>query len=248
MTVESINDLYTSDSALLVRLFLAHLVADFMLQSKRWIISKKEQKWKSLPMYFHAGVVIILTYLFAGRWNNFLIPILLGVSHLITDIWKSYKGESVLHFVTDQFLHILVILIAWFFYIDLSLDFDMVLTGLFNEPRWMIVISAYILVMWPAAFLIAKITHSWQSEIDPELGLKEAGRWIGIWERILTLTFVLIDQISGIGFLITAKSILRFNDLKNSTDRKNAEYILIGTMISISIALITGLLARVLIF
>jgi hypothetical protein len=63
-------------------------------------------------------------------------------------------------------------------------------------------------------------------------------------ERILILTFVLIDQFAGIGFLIAAKSILRFGDIKNKENRKEAEYILLGTMISFIIAIAIGIIAK----
>jgi uncharacterized membrane protein YidH (DUF202 family) len=98
-------------------------------------------------------------------------------------------------------------------------------------------------VIWPAGYLIAKITKPWQEQFDSIKGLQDAGRWIGMIERILILTFVLINQFTGIGFLIAAKSILRFSDIKNAEDRKEAEYILLGTMVSFIVAIFVGLLA-----
>lgn len=244
MEITQLQSITESQAALLIRLLLAHLTADFLLQSKAWIISKKQKQWRSPPMYWHTLVIILLTYLFSGIWDKILIPVLIGMSHLAIDIWKSYRKDTVISFVSDQMLHLLALLLAWLFYTGLSVDVIAFTVIIFSSPQWMIILSAYIFVMWPVSFLIARITGPWQSEISPEMGLQEAGRWIGIWERFLTLTFVLIDQLAGIGFLITAKSILRFNDLKNATDRKNAEYILIGTMISITFALVTGLLVR----
>jgi len=44
-----------------------------------------------------------------------------------------------------------------------------------------------------------------------------------------------------VGFLLTAKSVFRFGDLKESKDRKLTEYILIGTLLSFGIAIIVGL-------
>lgn len=106
----------------------------------------------------------------------------------------------------------------------------------------MTIVLAYIFVIWPAGFLIAKITQPWQDQIGKNKGLVDAGRWIGMTERILILTFVLIDQFTGIGFLIAAKSILRFSDIKNAEDHKEAGYILLGTMVSFIVAICTGLL------
>ena len=46
------------------------------------------------------------------------------------------------------------------------------------------------------------------------------------------------------GLLIAAKSVFRFNDLKESNNRKWTEYILIGTLLSFGLAILTGLLVR----
>jgi hypothetical protein len=68
--------------------------------------------------------------------------------------------------------------------------------------------------------------------------------WIGRFERVLTVTFVLLDRYEAIGFLITAKSILRFGETRAPGARKEAEYILIGTMLSFTAAIFVGLGVR----
>ena len=74
-----------------------------------------------------------------------------------------------------------------------------------------------------------------------ESGLENAGAVIGVIERIFVLTLVLIEQYVPIGLIITAKSIVRFPELKH---RKFAEYYLIGTLSSVLFALVTGILAK----
>lgn len=56
-------------------------------------------------------------------------------------------------------------------------------------------------------------------------------------ERLLTLVFVLIGQYEAIGFIIAAKSLLRFKD----TDTARTEYVLVGILLSFGIALVCGL-------
>ncbi|MGB5275297.1 MAG: DUF3307 domain-containing protein, partial [Flavobacteriaceae bacterium] len=72
--------------------------------------------------------------------------------------------------------------------------------------------------------------------------LSNAGKYIGIIERLFVLTFLVLGRWEAIGLLITAKSVFRFNDLKESNNRKLTEYILIGTLLSFGIAIGTGLL------
>lgn len=79
-----------------------------------------------------------------------------------------------------------------------------------------------------------------------ENGLEKAGEWIGYIERFLVLTFILVNQWAGIGFLLAAKSIFRYGDLKENKDIRMTEYVLIGTLCSFTIAIICGLLAFVL--
>lgn len=81
------------------------------------------------------------------------------------------------------------------------------------------------------------------SSEEQELGLASAGKWIGICERILILTFVIMGQYTAIGFLITAKSILRFSEKESNTQLKT-EYVLVGTLLSFAASAIIGLLVH----
>ena len=74
--------------------------------------------------------------------------------------------------------------------------------------------------------------------------LADAGARIGMLERFLVLTFVLADQLVPIGFLLAAKSVLRFGELREDRDRKLTEYVLLGTMLSFALTLCLGILIR----
>ncbi|MEO7960219.1 MAG: DUF3307 domain-containing protein, partial [Ginsengibacter sp.] len=63
-----------------------------------------------------------------------------------------------------------------------------------------------------------------------------------ITERIIILIFVLQSQYSAIGLLVAAKGIIRFNE-KDRQEIKT-EYLVIGTLLSMVIAIITGLLIK----
>jgi hypothetical protein len=71
--------------------------------------------------------------------------------------------------------------------------------------------------------------------------LPNAGKYIGILERLLVFTFVVLGHWEAIGFLVAAKSVFRFGDLKESGNRKLTEYILIGTLLSFGIAVVAGI-------
>jgi hypothetical protein len=66
------------------------------------------------------------------------------------------------------------------------------------------------------------------------------GATIGVLERLLIVAFVLTGAEAAIGLVVAAKTLARFKQLD---DRQFAEYYLLGTLASVSVALGTGLLA-----
>ena len=70
-----------------------------------------------------------------------------------------------------------------------------------------------------------------------------AGRVIGILERILIYYFVLNSQYAAIGFILAAKSFTRFRELDK---RRFAEYVLVGTLLSALLAILCASLVQVL--
>lgn len=237
------EEVTTLNFALLFRLIIAHLLADFLFQRNTWIVERLAKHWRAKSLYLHVLIVGLLTYLLSGYYHNFWIPLFVMLSHYITDLLKSYTGNKFVYFITDQFIHLIVVCLAWYFYLLPDIDILEAMSSLFENQRFLAITTGYLFIIWPTGYLIAKITENWQDQISND-GLKDAGKWIGIFERILIFTFVLIDQFVGIGFLIAAKSILRYGDIKNTESRKDAEYILLETMISFIVAIFTGLAVK----
>ncbi len=75
-------------------------------------------------------------------------------------------------------------------------------------------------------------------------GLKNAGEWVGYLERALVYVLIILDLSNVLGFVVAAKSIARFEELK---DRKFSEYFLVGTLASITWAIAIAGLIRYLI-
>ncbi|MDV4343311.1 DUF3307 domain-containing protein [Methanoculleus sp. YWC-01] len=100
---------------------------------------------------------------------------------------------------------------------------------------WVVVI-AFLLVLRPGGMLVGSVIRSWRKDMDSseEDGLDHAGRLIGYVERVLIVTFILVNEYTAIGFLIAAKGLFRINDTKRS------EYIIVGTMMSFAVAVLIG--------
>ncbi len=117
--------------------------------------------------------------------------------------------------------------------------------GLAGSPEVLWPLCGYTLAIFLFPRLIALATWQWRAYLPPEREpLLKAGRWIGIIDRALVLTFILVDNVAAVGFLMAAKSVLRFGDLREARDKGQTEYVLIGTLLSFGLTIITGLLAR----
>lgn len=240
------------NSLILIQLLLAHILTDFVLQPTSWINHKRKHKGSSFLLIIHSLLAGALTLLFLQKWDLWYVALFISVTHYLIDWWKLVQpGDNLKFFVLDQLFHILVIVIAWLYIID---GFDQLLptiTTLLNSEAFLAITGAYIIVIFPAGYLIGKATQRWHNEIEVsyrENSLEAAGRYIGIFERILVLTFILTNNFAAIGLLIAAKSILRFSDKSETGARKQTEYVLIGTLMSFALTILLGLLVQMLVF
>jgi len=229
---------------ILLRLLMAHLLGDFLFQPQSWVKAKESKKEKAPQMYYHVLVVTILTYLFLWDLSKWYIPLIVMVTHLVIDIWKSHRFNNFIYFLFDQLLHLAVILLIWIaVYFNCQLITAWVIKYLSSSHFWILVLSYY-LVIGPLGIAIGKATEKWQKEAGMDAGgLSKAGMWIGRCERVLILTFIISNQYTALGFLMAAKSILRFGD-KDDREQKKTEYILVGTLISFSSAAIVGVIVN----
>ena len=233
--------------SILLQLLLAHVLTDFVLQSKTMVDHKRLHKAKSWYLYVHCLLAGVLTYLILQQWSRFLVPIAIMVTHFFIDLWKLHQKEDNLrYFLIDQFLHLVILIIAWLYLINGFSNVLPAISAFFSSTEKLAVLIGYMIVIFPVGFIIGKATERWQKEIaevgEQQSSLKKAGRYIGIFERILVLTFILSGNFSAIGFLIGAKSILRFSDSKGA--RKQTEYVLIGTLMSFAICIAVGVFIR----
>jgi hypothetical protein len=234
------------ETSILLRLLIAHLLTDFVLQPSSWVADRKLKKYRSVKLYIHALVTTVVAYMLSGLWTNWWLPIVIFSTHLLIDLWKSYRPDKLKYFLIDQTLHLFVIALIW---ISLFNRWDLasgLLHSAYTNTGFLIILAGYLVVTWPLGIVIGVATERWrvESAVNSE-GLEKAGLWIGLFERFLILTFILIDQYTAVGLLIAAKSILRFNDKKNT--QKKTEYVLIGTLMSFSASVLLGWIIRTLI-
>jgi hypothetical protein len=225
---------------LFTKLFLAHLLGDFLLQPTRWVIHKEAHKATSGYLYFHILIHFGLTMLLLWDMAYWKIALVIAVSHYFIDLAKLYANTFFRYkgipFFIDQFLHLLVLYLCAYY------------TTLWEHSLWLVsqinwgMLTAVVFVSFPSALIMNRLLERMSDQIELDhKSLPNAGKYIGMIERLFVLLFIIMGRWDAIGLLITAKSVFRFNDLKASNNRKLTEYILIGTFLSFGIAILTGL-------
>lgn len=244
---------------LLTKLILAHLLGDFVFQPAKWVERKEIKKYSAWQLYAHATIHGLLIILLLQDFSFWLPALIIAVSHLVIDVLKLvFQRDKTKRswFMIDQALHLVVILSVWYSIEKPSFDPNIV-----NSPTVLLFITAIVFITTPASIIIKTFVSQWTmalsksnpndltiripstSQIDTT-SLQNAGKIIGILERLFVFTFILTNHWEAIGFLIAAKSVFRFGDLKESKDLKLTEYVLIGTLLSFGIAIAAGLLIK----
>lgn len=239
--------------AVLIRLLFAHLFADFILQTDGMECGKRGLDRQGNPVgratrmgcqLLHSLIHAALAYVLVGEWRAWGIPVVIFASHLLIDGLKStLRKPGVTAFLFDQLLHLAVIVLVWLFLIGSDASVCRLLLQEWGSSyRFWAVVAAYLLVLKPASVLLTLFIGKWVPADEADKGLPEAGKWIGYLERVLILTFILTDNIAGVGFLLAAKSIFRFGELKEAKQIRITEYVLIGTLASFAVASLVGML------
>lgn len=166
--------------------------------------------------------------------------------------WTPVPGAL---FALDQLAHLGVMLLGWTLLLagaaPLGLVNDLasrlsgglgpdvfhrvVLTG--------VVISALLIVnVRSASLFVAMLVRPPGTSVDTSRpSMVRVGATIGVLERLLICALVLGGAVATIGLVIAAKTLARFKQLD---DREFAEYYLLGTLASVTIAVASSLIAQ----
>lgn len=232
--------------------FLAHLLADYVFQSQLWSKGKSRKTITKFHV-FHVLVVFVCSWILSLDPGYFIAAIGLTIVHFFTDVLKSYlvirarnNGTNKNFFFTDQLIHLFFLIFIPFAYqewhgINFVAEFSL---------KTIAVVTAFVFCSKPANIVIKNIFTVFEiavptqekksivkaEEPNTEESLPNAGKLIGIMERLLTLALILMGQYGAVGLIIAAKSILRFKDTRQN------EYILVGTLLSFGLAVLPGIL------
>ena len=259
---------------LFFNLFIAHIVGDFYLQWGSSCRNKVLYAAKGKDLWVHALIIGVLSWLATFDVRGWWLALGIMVSHFLIDWLKSFvqlkwnilkieqnatielkdgdnKRYDLWVFVADQILHLTLLWVFANLWLPANADwcqFAWIQDVFANHPLRMKTMVAMLLALKPTNILILLILGACKVNIittaPEDHGNFHSGELIGWLERGLMLLFVVMSQYEAIGFLIAAKSILRFSEASSGSEK--SEYVLTGTLLSLATALVLGIAATLL--
>lgn len=226
--------------------FIAHLIGDYSFQTDKKAEDKNKLGFKSKFLKWHILILFGLSWFLSFQVNFIYAATLIALSHWFVDGMKKhlnnhYKLNKYAFFI-DQTIHLFFILLIVLLF-DNYFEINPVIS-ISIHVKYLAIIAGYLICTKPANIFIKEMFRAFEIKVNNNENddLPNAGKLIGIIERFLVLTFILLNQFEAVGFLIAAKSILRFKD----DNTIKTEYVLIGTMLSFGIAIAVGIIPNLL--
>lgn len=233
-----------------VLLLIAHLLGDFVFQNSELVERKKVD---SLALIKHSAIYAAFMFIALIITQELKLAIVMGVIigilHYAIDgqknkITKNELGikKDLIVFLIDQAIHIILLIIIAEYILDLYPAPNTLIGQIIDKFSYRFVMESsvivllYVLCSHPIGVIIKKVFLMWNARSKQQL-IEEtsgAGFVIGILERLIILTLGLLGEFGAVGLVLAAKGLARFEQLK---DKNFAEKYLIGTLLSVLLAL-----------
>ena len=227
---------------MIIAMFLAHLVGDYILQ---W---NSLAAWKSRALngvIAHCLVVFAVTWLFILPFNASWWPwvVFIGVAHFLIDAIQlriKLPIPELARFILDQVAHILVITIALAGggYLDLTTLLQNS-QALLQSDLLLVYLLGYAFVTMPAWVLVKFTAYGLVQGSAPQFG--DSNKYLGIMERVLMTTFVAIGQYLLVPLVILPRLLMEWPQVAND---ERAPVYLAELLASITVAVMVGILFR----
>jgi hypothetical protein len=252
-------------------LVLAHVIADFLLQGRNTARKKDQGRLSGYILHAVLVLGTFLVLFAQMLHPRLVLTLtVLSLLHIGQDAIKGFitrklgSCSEAIVFLVDQGLHLLVLLCYWVYWLPINGSLPVVrwsLAGVLPEPgrSWfmqtilpmlnedlVITLAIFIAVIYGGAVFVRKILDtspvSLSADNERSIGrILDTGRYIGMVERMILLIFIAMDAFGAVAFVLTAKSIARYQELNQ---KEFAEYYLVGTLSSTAVALLGGVLLR----
>jgi hypothetical protein len=232
-----------------IALLFAYLASEF------WLRPNPASRWIAIPL--QAITVTVLSVTALGILQPWMVLAIVA-AHLAASLLGLIGSKLIVSIVATDRVGLVSIISRQIFHLAAIAAVAVWFPSLFAEG-WGSWLSAdishrYLQALTLGAGLIVNLNLGGaligeaiapiKKEVGNEFteGLNNGSLYIGWLERGLVMIFVVVDQFAGAGFLMTAKSILRFSDATNTQHRRASEYIIIGTFMSFGWGLLISVL------
>lgn len=239
------------EPSLLLKLLTAHLAGDYLVQSARMATQKHRAGLLGLHALAHGALLALVGWTEPASARLWLTLLGVLVAHIAIDAWTVRMAPRNLRLlVLDQSLHLASLLVAAFVAgpAQVADGLRVVVDGARQRDVWVMICGVLIAV--PAgATVVGRWVQPFREALTDESrerqqGLEQAGKWIGMLERLLVFAAVLGHVESLIGFVIAAKAVLRLPEARETHSRQLAEYYLVGSLASLGWALLAAFAVR----
>lgn len=230
---------------ILLIFIVAHLVGDFLLQTRTLINRKRAREPQAFLEHalIHLVLAVMLLVLIGSfSHSSFLLSVFIALSHGLVDYWgyplreKGLQSRT-LGLLLDQLIHLGIIFLLGYrlapYYTPSAVD------------QLLGILISLLLSIRVAGIIIGSILEDFRAREKNPIhygGDNPAiGRYIGYLERGMILYFLYSGSPASIALLATFKTIARYKKLE---EQSFAEYYLLGTMLSLSAGILGSFLIR----
>lgn len=223
-------------------LVAGHIYADFLFQSDRMACRKREWKILALHCFIHA----LVAYALLENGGMWIVPLLIFSLHFLIDALTCRLKSSLKGFYLDQGLHVVSLILVAFLCDSFTSGSGESLGFLLWDG--LMLGAGLVMTVKGAGVIVGRVSERILAENDEKVdggeftlaeilskGLLNGGQQIGNLERALIFIFVMLGQYAAIGFLVAAKTAFRFEESKKQIV---GEYVLIGTLWSMGLAIL----------
>lgn len=238
-------------------LLIGHVLADYYFQTDNSVNNQTLKVVLKHCLIYAVTMLVVILPLFSIEMV--IAALIISLTHLIIDAAKFKLKQrkkltyiqTVTVYIVDQLLHISIILssILYLFMSNANIKYIYSVSAFMEKIQALVEIDNIDILSWllillliykPASITIRIVLDYFEPDHKKEqdLGIKNAGALIGLFERLIIVMMLYVGQYSAIGFVLTAKSIARYNRI--SEDPQFAEYYLLGTLLSSLIIIISS--------
>ncbi len=235
-----------------LKFLTAHLIGDFLLQTR----GQAQEKHRPGPLALHLAIhlVLLLAIVVATTpptpvlwWGCALV---LAAHALLDWMTSRFATRSLRTLVIDQSAHLAAFgLVSVWVTPGAAAELPALLARAGMDVRVYALVAGFITCVWAGAVVVGRVVGPLTPHLEdllkqPRPGLLSAGRAIGLLERTLVFVAILLRFEALVGLVIAAKAILRLPESREGGGRELSEYYLVGSLASVSWAVVTTVLVR----